>query len=164
MARDATARLYDVDAQSVVFNRLKLTDRYDQATITFRAKKGKLIDLEQLHESVWATRLSGGTSSGVVCLKITTVGQVTTTGDETVLNIKGTERQFVLVDDVSAKPTGDEKSQLPELRKALADGPRVVRVTGYVEGWAGRWPQVLSKAPEKRPKLMVTSFEMEPNE
>ena len=79
MARDATARLYDVDAQSVVFNRLKLTDRYDQATITFRAKKDKLIDLEQLHESVWATRLSGGTSSGVVCLKITAVGQVTTT-------------------------------------------------------------------------------------
>lgn len=164
MARDATARLYDVDAQSVVFKRLKLTDKYDQATITFRAKKDNLIDLEQLHESVWATRLSGGTSSGVVCLKITTVGQVTTTGDETVLNVSGTDRQFVLTDDVAAKPTGAEKSPFPELRKALADSPRIVSVTGYVERWAGRWPAVLSKAPEKRPKLMVTSFEMEPNE
>lgn len=164
MARDATARLYDVDAQSVVFNRLKLTDRYDQATITFRAKKDKLIDLEQLHESVWATRLSGGTSSGVVCLKISTTGLVTTTGDETVLNISGTDRHFVLTDDVAAKPTGAEKSSLSELRKALANGKRVANVTGYVEGWAGRWPQVLSKVPEKRPKLMVTSFEMEPNE
>lgn len=164
MARDATARLYDVDAQSVVFNRLKLTDRYDQATITFRAKKDKLIDLEQLHESVWATRLSGGTSSGVVCLKITAVGQVTTTGDETVLNVSGTDRQFALTDDVAAKPTAGEKSPFPELRKALAEGLRVMSVTGYVEGWTGRWPAVLSKAPEKRPKLMVTSFETEPDE
>ena len=164
MARDATARLYDVDAQSVVFHRLKLTDKYDQATITFRAKKDKLIDLEQLHESVWATRLSGGTSSGVVCLKITAVGQVTTTGDETVLNISGTDRQFFLKDDVAAKPKGAEKSPFPELRKALADGPRRVSVTGYVDGWAGRWPAVLSKAPERRPMLMVTSFEMEPHE
>lgn len=164
MARDATARLYDVDDQSVIFHRLKLTDRYDQATITFRAKKDKLIDLEQLHESVWATRLSGGTSSGVVCLQVTAVGQVMTSGDETVLNVSGTDRQFVLTDDVAAKPSEPEKSTFAELRKALADGKRVVSVTGYVDGWVGRWPGVLSKAPEKRPKLMVTSFETEPNE
>lgn len=164
MARDATARLYDVDDQSVIFHRLKLTDRYDQATITFRAKKDKLIDLEQLHESVWATRLSGGTSSGVVCLQVTAVGQVTTSGDEIVLNVSGTDRQFVLTDDVAAKPAEPEKSTFAELRKALADGKRVVSVTGYVEGWVGRWPAVLSKAPEKRPKLMVTSFETKPNE
>jgi len=164
VARDATARLYDVDDQSLVFKRLQLTDRYDQATITFRAKKDKLIDLEQLHESVWATRLSGGTSSGVVCLQVTAVGQVTTSGDETVLDVSGTDRQFVLTDDVAAKPAEPEKSKLAELQKALADGQRVASVTGYVEGWSGRWPGVLSKAPEKRPKLMVTNFETKPNE
>ena len=164
MARDATARLYDVDDQSVVFKRLKLTDKYDQATITFRAKKGKLIDLEQLHESIWATRLSGGTSSGVVCLQITAIGRVSISGDETVLDVSGTDRQFVLTDDVAAKPTGAEQSSLPELRKALANGQRVVSVTGYVNGWLGRWPAVLSKAPEKRPKLMVISFKPEQNE
>ena len=164
MARDATARLYDVDAQSLVFNRLKLTDRYDQATITFRARKDKFIDLEQLHESIWATRLSGGTSSGVVWLKVTAVGEVTASGEETVLNVSGTDRQFVLTDDVGAKPADAEKSALPELRKALADGQHKVSISGYVEGWSGRWPAVLSKPPEKRPKLMVTSFEMAPNE
>ncbi|MDA1232142.1 MAG: hypothetical protein O2856_15315 [Planctomycetota bacterium] len=164
MARDATARLYDVDAQSVVFNRLKLTDRYDQATITFRAKKDKLIDLEQLHESVWATRLSGGTSSGVVCLKITAVGHVTTNADKTVLNIDGADQQFVLTDDVAAKPADAEKTTFTELRKSLADGQHVVNVTGYVEGWAGRWPAVLSKPPATRPKLMVISFETAPDE
>ena len=164
MARDATARLYDVDDQSVIFHRLQLTDKYDQATITFRAKKDKLIDLEQLHESVWATRLSGGTSSGVICLKVTATGQVTTSGDETVLNVSGTDRQFVLTDDVVAKPMEAEKSTFAELRKALDDGQRVASVTGYVEGWAGRWPGVLKNPPEKRSKLMVTSFESERNE
>jgi hypothetical protein len=153
-----------VDDQSVVFHRLQLTDRYDQATVTFRAKKGKLIDLEKLHESIWATRLSGGTSSGVICLQVTAVGQVTTSGDETVLNVSGTDRQFVLTADVAAKPAEPEKSTFAELKKSLADGQKVVSVTGYVEGWSGRWPGVLSKAPEKRPKLMVTSFETEPEQ
>ena len=44
MACDATARLYDVDEDSVVYHRLNKTNKYDQATITFRARKGKLID------------------------------------------------------------------------------------------------------------------------
>lgn len=163
MARDATARLYDVEDQSVVFKRLQLTKKYDQATITFRAKKNRLIDLQQLHESVWATRLSGGTSSGVVHLQVTAVGEVTTNKDETVLNVSGMDRQFVLKDDVVAKPE-DEKSKFDELQKAMADGRKVVSVKGYVDGWSGRWPTVLSKAPAERPKLMVVDFETESNE
>ena len=59
MARDATARLYDVDEDSVVFKKLQKTQKYDQGTISFRSRKGKLIDLDKLHESIWATRLSG---------------------------------------------------------------------------------------------------------
>ena len=164
MARDATARLYDVDDQSVVFHRLKLTQRYDQATVTFRAKKHKLIDLQQLHESIWATRLSGGTSSGVICLQVTAVGQVTQNGDEVLLNVSGTDRQFVLASDVAAKPQDPEASQLSELRKSLSDGQHVLRVTGYVDGWVGRWPGVLRKVPGKRPKLMVIGFETESDE
>ena len=39
MARDATARLYDVDANSVVMNK-------KEGTIVFWAKKGKLVDLD----------------------------------------------------------------------------------------------------------------------
>ena len=53
MACDATARLYDVDEDSVVFKKLQQTKRYDQGTITFGACNGKLIDLDQLHESIW---------------------------------------------------------------------------------------------------------------
>ena len=44
MARDATARLYDVDEDSVVFTRLHKSKGYDQGTLKFRARKGKLVD------------------------------------------------------------------------------------------------------------------------
>ena len=49
MARDATARLYDVDEDSVVFKKLEKTEKYDQGTITFRARRGRLIDRDKLH-------------------------------------------------------------------------------------------------------------------
>ena len=38
MACDATARLYDVDEDSVVFKKLDKTTKYDQGTVTFRAR------------------------------------------------------------------------------------------------------------------------------
>ena len=159
MARDATSRLYGVDHDSLEFTKLRLTERYDQATIEFRAWNGMLIDLDQLHESLWATRLSGGTRSGCICLEVTAIGVVVQTGSEIVLNIDGTDRQFVLVDDVDAKPEESGESALPALRAALARGETHLSVTGYVGGWVGRWPTVLQRKPEQRPRLMVTGFE-----
>ena len=82
MARDATARLYDVDEDTVVFVKLQQKERYDQGTVTFRARSGKLIDLDKLHESIWATRLSGGTRSGfAVCPLIAISGHSTSGGE-----------------------------------------------------------------------------------
>ena len=63
MARKAAARLYDVDENKVAFLRSKRLKRYTHGTIPFQAKKGKLIDLDKLHKSVWATRLSKGSLS-----------------------------------------------------------------------------------------------------
>ena len=76
MAREAIARLYDVDEDTVVFKKLNKTDQYDQGVVTFRARKGKLIDLEKLHESIWASRLSGGTRSGLVSLEVVAIGEI----------------------------------------------------------------------------------------
>lgn len=159
MARDATSRLYGVDHDSLEFTKLHLTRKYDQATVEFRAWSGMLIDLDQLHESLWATRLSGGTRSGCISLKVTAIGVVEQTGTEIVLNIDGTDRQFVLVSDVDAKPEDAEESALPALREALARGETHLSITGYVEGWVGRWPDVLRKPPERRPRVMVIGFE-----
>jgi hypothetical protein len=96
VACDATARLYDVDEDSVVFKKLQKTEKYDQGTITFRARKGKLIDLDKLHESIWATRLSGGTRSGLVSLEVTAIGHVVSSKDKTVLRVAGCDAEFVL--------------------------------------------------------------------
>ena len=158
MAREATARLYDVDENKVALLRPKQLDRYTHGTIKFQAKKGKLIDLQKMHESIWATRLSGGTRSGVICLDVTAMGVVVESEDGIILTVNGTDRQFVLVNDVKAKPVDAKKSMLAELREVLSDGQTTVSVSGYVDGWVGRWPDVLRQPPARRPQLMVTGF------
>ena len=82
MARDATARQNDVDADRV---RLDIS----KGEITFRAKKGRLVDLDKLHESIWATRLSGGTGMALNWLDVTAVGEVTAEKDHLVLRVAG---------------------------------------------------------------------------
>jgi hypothetical protein len=76
VARDAISRLYDVQASSVVYTKPPKRGKYDHGTVTFKARKGKRIDLDKLHESVWATRLSGGTSSGLVRLDVTAASRI----------------------------------------------------------------------------------------
>jgi hypothetical protein len=158
VARGAIARLYDVDDDTVVFKRFNVKNKYDHATVTFRAKKDKLIDLQKMHESLWATRLSGGTRSGVICLEVNVVGEVARTGDETILHRDGTDQQFVLVGNVQAKPDDAAAGALKALLQAVARGEKRLSVTGYVDGWVGRWPVVLSRPAARRPRLMVTSF------
>lgn len=158
MARGATARLYDVDHDQLKFVKKRLTKKYDQGTIEFRARKGRLVDLDKLHESLWATRLSGGTRSGVICLEVTVLGDVVQQDNQVVLNILDSDKQFVLVTDVKAKPVDASASAFKELQQAIARGETSLRVTGYVDGWVGRWPDVLRRSPAPRPKLMVTGF------
>ncbi|MEO2019169.1 MAG: hypothetical protein ABGZ53_32905 [Fuerstiella sp.] len=158
MARGAIARLYDVDDDTVVFKRFNVKNKYDLATVTFRAKKGRLVDLQKMHESFWATRLSGGTSSGVICLEVNAVGTVSRSGNESILHIDDSDLQFVLVNDVRAKPDDARAGALRALQQAVARGEKRLSVTGYVDRWVGRWPGVLSRPATARPRLMVTQF------
>ena len=128
--------------------------------IQFRARADNPINLKKLHESVWATRLSGGTRSGVIYLEVTAVGTVSGPDANLVMQVGDDKQQFELVDNVQAKPEDHKPSKLAELRQALRDWPAGVTITGYVEGWSGRWPTVLRQPPAKRPKLMVTNFEL----
>jgi hypothetical protein len=161
VARDATARLYDVDADSFAFEKRHQSEKYDVGTISFRARPGKRIDLQQLHESIWATRLSGGTNSGVISLEVTAIGEVAIDKDQTLLKVAGTDRQFILVDEIDAKPPDAKASAYAKLLEAIGRGEQVNRVTGYVDGWSGRWPAVLRKTPARTPRLMVTEFQTE---
>ncbi len=156
MARDATARLYDVDEDSLVFKKLDKTQKYDQGTVTFRAREGRLVDLDKLHESIWATRLSGGTRSGLVSLDVTVIGRVVENGRQTVLKVAGTDAQFVL----RAHPDEDHAAALDDLRAAVRGTDRVVLVTGRIDDYFGRWPDVLAKRPARPRRVLVTGFEI----
>ena len=76
MARDAISRQYDVDKNSVQLVMEDAAGNYKPGTITFRAKDGKSINLDQIRESIKATRLSGGTSMRVTHLEVTALGDV----------------------------------------------------------------------------------------
>ncbi len=155
MACDATARLYDVDEDSVVFRKLQKTKRYDQGTVTFRARKGKLIDLDKLHESIWATRLSGGTRSGLVSLEVTVIGRVVNTDDGAVLKVSNSDAEFVL-----RGSTDKEHAPAFAELQSVAGGNAILRISGRIDDYAGRWPEVLRKRPVKPRRILVGSFQV----
>jgi hypothetical protein len=138
VARDATARQYDVDADAV---RLDLK----KGEITFRAKKGRLVSLDKIHESIWATRLSGRTGMSINWIDVTAVGEVEVEKDRIVLKVTGSDAVFVL--------KGDDRL------RAAARGPTKMRVTGRVEGWTGHFPPFLKTLPKKPRVIEVKGFE-----
>ena len=160
MAREAAARLYDVDENKVAFLRPKQLDRYTHGTITFKAKKGKLIDLDKLHESVWATRLSKGTRSGLVSLEVTAVGSLSVGSKQTRLDITGSDAFFLLQKGKSKQGRATFERLIKTLRQ---DGrAQTISVTGTVDGWGGVWPSVLKKLPGKPRRIIVSGFQVTP--
>jgi hypothetical protein len=163
VARDAIARQYDVDKNSV---KIEIgtggKEGYYPGTITFFPKKGRSIDLAKMHESIKATRLSGGTSMKIAHFDITATGEVVTVGKETVLKVMGTKQQFTLGEDPSLDAKVVVKG-FQELQKALARGEKVTSVTGRVQGWSGLFPQVMKALPgassKTGPGLIVLDFE-----
>ena len=148
MARDATARQYDVDADAV---RLDLR----KGEITFRARKGRLVDLDKLHESIWATRLSGGTGMALNWIDVTAVGEVVVEKDRAVLKVAGSDQTFVLREDSKAKEDG--KTAFARLREAVKRGQKV-SVTGRLEGWHGHFPPFLRELPPRPRVILVKEF------
>jgi len=144
VARDATARQYDVDADAI---RLDIA----KGEVTFRAKKGRLVDLDKLHESIWATRLSGGTGMALNWIDVTAVGEVVIEKERIVLKVKGSEEFFVLKE-------GDKKT-LARLREAAERGQKDVSVTGRLEDWKGHFPGFLKTLPKKPRVIAVKEFE-----
>ncbi len=173
--RDTIARQSDVEKSSVKMDVEPGTHKYRIGTITFAAKKDKSIDLEKIHDAIRATRLSGKTNSAVKYLEITATGEVVTAEKKTLLKVSGTAQEFVLGEDPSAKPKNNGKTPFQKLQEALAKGNKVESVTGRVQGWSGRWPDVLralaaepakdakpsDKAAAKQPPLLiVTDFQL----
>ena len=160
MAREAITRLYDVDDDSVVYEKPLFRGKYDHGSISFRAKPGKLIDLDKLHESVWATRLSGGTRSALLSLDVTVAGDVAVHKGTTTLMEPRSKKTFLLAQTPDSSSEGEKPSPFKALQAALADGKQVTSVTGRLEGWTGHWPKFLNKPPPKPLRVFVTDFEI----
>jgi hypothetical protein len=145
VAKKALARQSDVDARSVE------VEPVYEGRVTFRAKKGKSLDLEKIHACLQETRLSGKppgrTSSQIRYLEITALGEVVAGKKELLLKVNGTGQLFRLSDDPKAKADGDEKSPWQRLQEALRRGEKVTGVTGRVHGWSGHFPAVLRRFP-----------------
>jgi hypothetical protein len=159
MASDAIARQYDVDADSMLLFRFpNQKGDYQLGTISFAAKKGKSIDLDKIHESIAATRLSGGTSMSMDYLELTAKGEVVERDKGLVLKVSGTGQELLLGEEPTAT------NGLRRLREAVARRDKVSTVTGRVPGWSGRFPDVLkawAKAPETHKRtLLVVDFEV----
>ena len=157
MACDATARLYDVDDDQLVFTKSNVLKKYDISTIEFQARPGKLVQLDKLHESIWATRLSGGTRSGLVKIEVTVVGRAAREGDRTVFHVEGSPETFVL--DRDKELEGEQGEPVfTRLLQAVLAGQQVTRVVGRLDGWSGRWPTLLQKLPPKPRRILVSEF------
>jgi hypothetical protein len=160
MASDAIARQYDVDADSMLLIRPPgQKGDHQLGTIEFAAKKGKSIDLDKIHESITATRLSGGTGMSMDYLELTAKGEVVERDKELVLKVSGTGQELLL----SEEPTA--KDGLQRLREAVARGDKVSMVTARVPGWSGRFPEVMkawAKTPDaQKRKFLVVDFVLE---
>ena len=169
MARDAISRQFDVEKNTVKIQGEPGPGSYQPGTITFFAKKGKSIDIEKIHDSLRATRLSGSTNMSVSSFEITATGEVVLTANTVLLRVAGTGQEFVLSDGASAGSAPGASTTLGRLSQAVRDGEKVTEVTGRVQGWSARFPVVLKEVPTeaiqvgdqppaKKMKLIVTSF------
>jgi hypothetical protein len=156
MARDAIARLYDVEKNLVKLEPGPVKESYQAGTIAFQAKKGKSVDLTKFRESIAATRLSGGTRMRMDYLEITARGEVVASDKEVRLKVAGTGEEFLLAEEAGSKV-------LERLRVAGKGGTQVT-VIGRVQGWSGVFPEVLKavavrEKSKERPVLLVKGLE-----
>ena len=103
-------------------------------------------------ESMAAWRVANVTLTGGVRLK---------ENDVVLSAAAGSDRELLLLEGPQVSPKNGEKSAYRQMRDALARGERVVSVSGSVDRWSGRWPDVLRKPPPKSWRILVTSFQID---
>ena len=92
-------------------------------------------------------------------LEVTAAGTIVVGDKETTLKVADAEPEFALAQN----PEADFKNAFAELRTALERGDKITSVTGRLDGWSGRWPEVLKKLPPKPRRIFVTRFEVAKN-
>jgi hypothetical protein len=144
VAIKALARQSDVEPKSV------RVEMKDGGQVVFAAKPGHSLELEKIHAALKETRLSGkpgSTRAQLLYLELTVEGEVVESGKALVLKVNGTTQVFRLEEEPAARANPAEVTELGRLQKVLAQGGKVIRVTGRVKGWSGHFPAVLRELP-----------------
>src|SRR6516165_9478831 len=129
----------------------------ENSTLTFRPKPGKYLDPSAIHAALKPTRLGKNAGSVLSYFRLTAVGSIT--GEKELrLKVRGTDLEFVLTETQEAKPDQGGRTLLQHLRGELAKGHGDMEVTGYLDGWKGRFPEVLKNEVPKVPVLQVIEF------
>jgi hypothetical protein len=129
----------------------------EKSTLTFRSKPGKSLDLGAIHAALKPTRLGKNAGSVLSYFRLTAVGQIT--GEKELrLRVRGTDLEFVLSETPEARPDKGGRTILQHLRGELARGHGDMEVTGYLDGWKGRFPEVLKNEVPRVPVLQVIDF------
>ena len=129
----------------------------EKSTLTFRPKPGKSLDPSAIHAALKPTRLGKNAGSVLSYFRLTAVGPIT--GEQELrLRVRGTNLEFVLVDIPEARPDKGGRTLLQHLRRELAKGDGDMEVTGYLDGWKGRFPEVLKNEVPRIPVLQVIDF------
>jgi len=139
-----------VDKGSITIDR-------DKSTLTFRPIPGKSLDPRAIHAALKPTRLGNNAGSVLSYFRLTAVGPIT--GEKELrLRVRGTNLEFVLAETPEAKPDKGGRTLLERLRGELAKGHGEMEVTGYLDGWKGRFPEVLKNEVPKVPVLQLIDF------
>ena len=129
----------------------------EKSTLTFRPKPGKSLDPSAIHAALKPTRLGKNAGSVLSYFRLTAVGSIT--GEKELrLKVRGTDLEFVLAETPEAKPDKGGGTLLQHLRGELAKGRGDMEVTGYLDGWKGRFPEVLKNERPKVPVLQLIDF------
>ena len=129
----------------------------EKSTLTFRPNPGKSLDPSAIHAALKPTRLGKSAGSVLSYFRLTAVGPII--GEKELrLKVRGTDLEFVLAETPEAKPDKEGRTLLQHLRSELAKSPGDVQVTGYLDGWKGRFPEMLKKEVPKVPVLQVIDF------
>jgi hypothetical protein len=129
----------------------------EKSTLTFRPRPGKSLDPSAIHAALKPTRLGKNAGSILSYFQLTAVGPIT--GEKELrLRVRGTNLEFVLAETPQDQPDQAGGSVLQQLRGELAKGHGDMEVTGHLDGWKGRFPEVLKNAVPKVPVLQVIDF------
>jgi hypothetical protein len=90
-----------------------------------------------------------------VSLGVTAIGQIVMTKGTIALRVANSDSQFVLI------ASSDEKqAALFQKLQAESGTDAQLRVTGRIDHYAGRWPEVLRDRPTNPRRIVVTHFEV----